>query len=125
VTGCLWRWAVGIVAILVTIEIMKALPAHYQLQWRSIWGVVVFVPVLALVNAVVGTILRVLSLPITCLTFGLFGFVINAIVFYIAGSATGAATTPGQPIGFVTALLGSVIYTIISIPLAASVRERH
>ena len=92
----LLRWAVGVVAILATVQVMKALPPQYGLEWRSVWGMVVFVPVFALVNAVVGSILRLLSLPITCVTFGLFGFVINAIVFYVAGSATGARAIYGR-----------------------------
>jgi putative membrane protein len=122
---CLLRWAVGVVAILATVQVMKALPPQYGLQWRSVWGMVVFVPVFALVNAVVGLILRLLSLPITCVTLGLFGFVINATVFYVAGSATGARAMSGEHIGFVTALLASVIYTVVSAPLAAAVKERR
>lgn len=121
-TGCLARWAVGIVTVLITVQIMRALPPQYELVWDSVWSVVVFVPVLALTNAVVGTVLRLLSLPITCLTFGLFSFVVNAFVFWIAGYLTGAHTTAGAPIGFISALFGSVIYTVISAPLSSAVR---
>ena len=116
------RWAVGIAAVLITVQIMRLLPAQYELVWDSVWRVVIFVPVLAMTNAVVGSVLRLVSLPITCLTFGLFGFVINAAVFWIAGAATGAHAATGPPIGFASALLGSIIYTVISTPLSAAVR---
>ncbi len=121
-TGCLARWAVGVVTVLITVQIMKALPAQYELVWDSVWSIVIFVPVLALTNAIVGTVLKLLSVPITCLTFGLFGFVINACVFWIAGYFTGAHTPAGTSIGFLSALFGSVIYTVISAPLSSAVR---
>lgn len=117
------RWAIGIVVILVTVKIMSVLPEPYRIMWPSVWGIVIFVPVLAVANAVIGTILRILAVPITCLTFGLFGFVINALVFWLAGWATGAQNGLEQPIGFVGSLLGSIIYTVISTPLNAAVGE--
>jgi putative membrane protein len=119
-----WRWAIGIVAILVTVKIMTVLPAAYQVMWKdNIWGVVIFVPLFAVVNAILGTFLRLVSLPINCLTFGLFGFVINAIVFLVAGRATGAMNGLNHPIGFVASMLGSIIYTVISTPLSAALGE--
>jgi len=120
------RWAIGIVVILVTVQIMSWLPEQYQqyrIMWPSVWGIVIFVPVLAVANVALGSILRLLTVPISCLTFGLFGFVINAIVFWIAGWATGAQNGLGQSIGFVGSLLGSIIYTVISTPLSAAIGE--
>ena len=117
------RWAIGVVVILVTVKILSWLPPAYQVHWEPIWRAAIFVPVLAVANAVLGSILRLLTVPISCLTFGLFGFVINAIVFWIAGWATGAQNGLGQSIGFVGSLLGSIIYTVISTPLSAAIGE--
>ena len=119
------RWAIGIVVILVTVKIMTALPNQYQIYWDPIWRAAIFVPVLAIANAVVGNILRILTVPITCLTLGLFRFVINALVFWLAGWATGAhdGTAAHQPIGFLASLAGSIIYTVISTPLNAAIGE--
>ncbi len=119
------RWLIGIISMFITAAILNLLPPQYQLKWNSIWGIVVFVPVLALVNAVIGTVLRLLSMPITCMTLGLFSFVINAIIFWIAGSATGAHSGKGAPIGFIVSLIGSILYTLISAPISALVRESH
>jgi len=88
------------------------------LKWPSAWRMVVFVPVLALVNGLIGPALRILSLPITCMTFGLFGFVVNAIVFWIAGRATGASMS------FWSALFGSVVVTVVGGLLSRAIKER-
>ena len=40
--------------------------------------------VFGLVNALIGPVIRILALPITFLTFGLFAIVVNAIIFGIA-----------------------------------------
>jgi len=55
-------------------------------------------------------ILNLLALPINLLTFGLFSFVINALLFWLL-----AAFIPGFSIdGFIPALEGSLILAIVS-----------
>ncbi|MCE5314305.1 MAG: phage holin family protein [Armatimonadota bacterium] len=115
--GIVKRWLIGVVAILVTVWVLRLLPESFRIGWESLWGPVVFVPVLALANGIIGTLLRIVSLPISCITLGLFGFVINAIVFWIAGRVTGAN------MGFLAALVGSILYTIISAPLNSALKE--
>ena len=41
-----------------------------------------------LVNALIGTLLRLVSLPLTLMTFGLFGLVINGILLAITAGLT-------------------------------------
>lgn len=119
------RWLIGIVAVLITIWIMSLMRNEYRLTWDPKWWIAVFVPVLALANAIIGGILRMLAMPITCLTLGLFSFVINAVVFWIAAKVTHGQSGAGQSIGFLTALIGSVLYTLISAPLSSLVKERR
>lgn len=67
--------------------------------------------VLGLVNAVVRPILILLTLPVTLLTLGLFLFVINALLFWLA-----AEIVPGFRVtGFMAALLGSILYSVITL----------
>jgi putative membrane protein len=67
--------------------------------------------VLGLVNAVVRPILVLLTLPVTVLTLGLFLFVINALLFWLV-----AEIVPGfQVTGFVASLLGSVLYSLVTL----------
>lgn len=112
----LLRWAFGVIAVLVTIRL-----AHLFgliLDWPSLGSLVIFIPVLALANAVIGSILRLLAMPITCITLGLFSFVINALVFWIAGAATGAKMS------FWGALFGSLCMALVSGLLNGLIREK-
>ena len=69
--------------------------------------------VLGLLNAVVRPILVLLTLPVTVITLGLFLFVINALMFWVAASLlTGFAVS-----GFVAALIGSLIYSVLQLAI--------
>jgi putative membrane protein len=63
-----------------------------------------------LVNAIVGPILRLLSLPFVVLTLGLFLLVVNAALLAI----TAGISDRLQVDGFLTALLGGLILAVVS-----------
>lgn len=66
--------------------------------------------VIAIVNGTVGVVLKFLFFPITFLTLGLFLLVLNALLLKLA-----SAFTPGFAVrGFIPALVGSVILTILT-----------
>lgn len=111
----IYRWAIGIVAVVAAVAVARQI--GLRLEWPSVWNMVVFVPVLALANATIGPVVRLVSMPVTCLTLGLFGFVVNALVFWAAGAATGAEMT------FLSALFGSVCTTVIAAPLSRAIKE--
>lgn len=111
------RWLVGVIAILITGILAHAL--GIGLDWKPQWHVIIFVPVLAIINTVIGPVLRLLSLPISCLTFGLFSFVINALLFYLAGHATGAQMNVWG------ALFGSVVFAVLSTVLSWPIKEKR
>ena len=69
-----------------------------------LWIALIF----GVVNAVVGPILRLLSLPFVLLTLGLFLLVINAALLGLTAALTDRLTIDG----FVTALLGGLILAI-------------
>ncbi len=71
-----------------------------------VWGVI---------SVTIRPILNLLALPINLLTFGLFSFVINALLFWAM-----AAFLPGFSVsGFIPALEGSVILMIVAWVLRA------
>jgi putative membrane protein len=70
-------------------------------------SVLLFGLVMGVINAFIKPIVEFLSIPISCLTFGLFAFVINAGLF-----ALGAFIVPGIEVTWVGALIGSVIASI-------------
>lgn len=66
---------------------------------------------LGLVNAIIRPILVILTLPVTILTLGLFIFVINALLFWLVAEIVGGF----QVTGFVAALVGSILYSLITL----------
>ena len=65
--------------------------------------------VIGLVNATLGLVLKVITLPLTIVTFGLFIFVVNALMLLLT-----ASIVPGFRVeGFLPALLGAVVLTIV------------
>ena len=98
------------------------------------WHVVVVALILALINAYVKPILRVLSFPITLLSMGLFALVLNAFlllfVAFLAGYVEVNFSIGGFPPNFtadsfVGALLGSIVISIVSIVLGMLDRGRR
>ena len=71
--------------------------------------------VLGLINALLRPLLVLLTLPVTLLTLGLFIFVINALLFQLAGSLVDGFHVGG----FWSALIGSIGYSVISWLLSA------
>jgi putative membrane protein len=75
--------------------------------------------VIGLLNAVVRPVLVVLTLPVTVLTLGLFLFVINALVFWAAAGVLDGF----QVRGFLAALVGSLIYTVMGIVIESALER--
>ena len=66
--------------------------------------------IIGLINIFIRPLIEFISLPVTFLTFGLFAFVINAGLLWLAGYIT-----PGFEVnGFISALLGSLILSVLS-----------
>lgn len=92
---------------LAVIVLAKLIPDH--VAYRSYGAVVVFAIVLGLLNAFIRPVLRLITLPLTCLTFGLFAIVVNAVVFYAA-----AWFSTGVEITYLGALAGTIVVSVLS-----------
>lgn len=66
--------------------------------------------VIGLMNSLVRPVLSLLSLPLNCMTFGLFGFVLNAFLFV----ATGLFVPQFQVTSLLGGVLGPVLMGLIS-----------
>jgi putative membrane protein len=75
--------------------------------------------VIGLLNLVLRPLLVLLTLPVTVVTLGLFLFVINALMFWVAASVLDGF----QVRSFGAALLGSLIYSVFGL-LIDSVLQR-
>jgi len=76
----------------------------------GIYAALIAALILGILNVIVKPLLIILTLPITILTLGLFMFVINASLFMFAASFIEGFSVDG----FLVALLGSLIVSIIS-----------
>jgi len=65
---------------------------------------------IGLINSIIRPILRFVTFPLTVLTLGLFYFVLNGLLFYLA-----AYVTPGFELdGLVTAILGAIVMSVVA-----------
>lgn len=76
----------------------------------TFWTAIIVAIVLGLMNAIVKPILILLTLPFTLVTFGLFLFVINALIILITDSLIDGFTVDG----FWWALLFSLLLSILT-----------
>ena len=80
---------------------------------HDLWTAIGFSIVLAICNFLLKPLLVILTLPITILTFGLFLFVINAIIVLIAGKFVNGFHVDGFGWALLFSLLLSLITTIL------------
>lgn len=100
----LLTWLVTAISLMITAYIVPGFVVS------SFGAAIIAAVVLGLVNAIVKPILVLLTLPLTILTLGLFLFVINALTIWLAG----ALTTGFDVAGFLPALVGSIVLTLVA-----------
>jgi len=107
------RWLCIALAVAFAAWIVPGIGVH---DGASMWWTLLAVAaVLGLVNATVGNILKVLSLPLMVLTLGLFGIVINALMLQFAGWISNGMFRTGFYVdGFWPAFWASIIISIVS-----------
>jgi putative membrane protein len=75
--------------------------------------------VLAVINTFIKPVLVFLTFPLTLITLGLFIFVVNAVVLYIA-----ALFVPGLRIeGFLPAILAAIVLSVVSTILSTLAKD--
>jgi putative membrane protein len=75
----------------------------------SFWTAVLVAIVLGILNVTIGALLKILTLPLSLVTFGFFFLVINALMFWAASFVKGFHVG-----GFWAAFFGSLIVTLVS-----------
>lgn len=102
-------WIINAVALFVLPYLMKSI------QVKSFGVALVAALLLSLVNTLIRPLLLVLTFPVTVLTLGLFIFVINALLFWAVAKFVGGFSVAG----FWSALIGAVLYSLISWALSS------
>ncbi|MGH7854179.1 MAG: phage holin family protein [Candidatus Binatia bacterium] len=73
--------------------------------------------VIGLINATLGLVVKIITLPLTLLTLGIFWLIINALMLQLA-----AAVVPGFYVaGFFSAFFGAIVLSIINMLLRSLV----
>jgi putative membrane protein len=122
----LLRLVVNAVALLVTAWIVPGIhlgaagPRPTQSDWVAL---VIVALIFGLVNAVIRPILIILSLPIEILTLGLFTFVINAFMLLLTSWIAQRVDVAFRVDGFLPALVGSLIISIVSFFLSRALTK--
>ncbi len=101
-------WILNAVALLIVAYILPGITV------ASFGSALIAALVLGLLNAVVKPLLILLTLPLTIVTLGLFLLVLNALVFWFAGSILKGF----QVDGFWWAVIGAIVYSIVSTALS-------
>ncbi len=81
--------------------------------------------VFGVLNAVIRPILRILTCPLQIITLGLFTLVLNAFMLWLTGALSGALGLQFQVDGFIPALLGGIVVSVVSILLSIFVPDSH
>jgi putative membrane protein len=107
--GLLARWVVSTIALYLTYLLANALNVGITLTGAV--PAIIAVAMLAVVNALIRPLIVVLTIPLNCLTLGLFTVIINALLFWLVGSGW----LKGFRVeGFLPALFGSLVMGVIS-----------
>jgi putative membrane protein len=120
-TRFILRWGISAISLYAAV----ALPNGHGLDpqstnWLSfIWLALIF----GLINALIRPLLTLLTCPLLILTLGLGTLLINTLMFYLAG-LIGTYFQVGFTVdGFITAFLGALIVSIVSMFLSLILRE--
>ncbi len=112
------RWVLLAMSVYAASLVAQALHLGFKADVStpsSVMNLMIGVAVLAFLNATLGKILRILTLPLSCITLGLFSLVINAIVLMVAASLKLGFTITGNGMSaFVAAFVASVLISFIN-----------
>jgi putative membrane protein len=109
------RWAVLAGAFAVTAWLLSGVTVSGG-TWGYIWVSALF----GIVNAIIGTILRILTFPLTVLTLGLFSVIVNALLLEITDGLSSHLTIDQF---WWTAIFAAIILSLTSMLLDMIVRS--
>ena len=98
------RWVASALALFIVTKIGIGVTAD------NLTAVLIATVVFGLFNSLIRPVLVLLTLPLNCMTFGLFGLVLNAILFFVVGNAVNGFHVESA----LGAVLGPIVMGIIS-----------
>jgi len=101
----LWTWLAIAIAIGLTAWLLPGVDVN-----GGFFALLLIAAVFGLVNAVIGRILKLLTLPLTLMTLGLFSLVINALMLMLTAWWLDRLDVDG----FLTALVATLLISLFS-----------
>jgi putative membrane protein len=108
---------VNAAALWVAVQIVPGIDYDFapsDAWWKFLLVAVIF----SLVNTYLRPILRILTLPITLVTFGIFLLIINALMLLLTDAIAGELGIGLTVADFLAALLGSIVISLVSFGLS-------
>jgi len=115
----LLRWAVIVIAVFLVGWGLPRLNLTQEplVTYNDWWTLAIFAGVLALLNTFIRPIIAFFSLPLTCMTLGLFSLVINTAMFALAAWFVPDFNVSGFWGAFIGALAVSVVGLVVNLVL--------
>src|SRR5579863_1760513 len=108
----LLSWVLSAVAVWIVAQVVPGISVHGPV------AALIAALVIGFINATIGTLLKILTFPLTLLTLGLFRLVINGLMLELAS----ALLSPGfQVHGFFAAFIGAIVLSLVNLMLKAIV----
>ena len=107
------KWGLSAVALMFLAYLLPGIMV------KSFGSALLAAAVIALLNSIVRPILIVLTLPVTVVTLGLFLLVINALMFWLAGSMLSGFEVSS----FWWALAGAIVYSLLSMVVDMAMQQ--
>jgi len=112
------RWMINAVGLYAAVWIVDGI--SYLGNWTGIlWLALIF----GLLNALLRPLLKFLTCPLIILTLGLFTLVINTVMLLLTSSVGQSFGFNFSVDGFWTALLGSLVISVVSIVMSVIFRD--
>jgi putative membrane protein len=110
----LLNWVLSALAVWIVAQIVPGI------QVNGAVAALIAALAIGFINATIGFVLKIVTLPLTLLTLGLFWFVINALMLELA-----SALVPGFHVrGFLAAFIGAIVLSLVNLLLKAIVMPR-
>jgi putative membrane protein len=123
----LWRLAINALALLAAAWFVPGIYLRAAARHATThdWVTLLVVALIfGLVNAVIRPIAIVLSLPLEILTLGLFTFVVNAVMLLLTSWIAHGMGVGFRVDGFLPALLGALVISVVSFVLSHVLADR-
>ncbi len=100
----LLRWVISAASVMAAAYVVPGVSV------RSFWAALIAALIIGLVNALIRPLVLLLTLPVNVITLGLFTFVVNALMFWLASSIAKGFDVAN----FKAAFLGALVYWLVS-----------